>query len=270
MNPATSLLKRHGDIAVRTARCNEIIRREPREIPRRLRGLLLAIDGRQPVSTYLDKLDGFGNVEGLIAELAALGLIEFKSPRRRRRREPDSGIGGQGNSTFGSDSNFGSDSMLESNFGSESTLGSDSNFGPDSLLQAERGGSSGRTGHPNVPRHYETFSPTMPGGFDDLVRDAALRFPGFQSPAAQPLACAASMAAAPGNQTDVQRQVDSLFLLLETVRGERRELRTRVNQLKKHRQAAESLRVQNRRLLIGLVVSGGACVLLAVLHLLRS
>jgi hypothetical protein len=58
-------------------------------------------------------------------------------------------------------------------------------------------------------------------------------------------------------------------VLLETVRGERRELKTRVNQLKKHREAAESLRVQNRRLVIGMVVLAGLCVLLAMLHLLR-
>ena len=129
---------RLNDVPVRTERGAEIIRREPREIPRRLRGLLLAIDGRQTVQTYIDKLEGFGDVEALLSELATLGLLELRSgPRRPRGARPDA------DSTFG-----------------ESTY---SGFTPLEEVMGDR------------VKLYQTFAEaTVPGAFEDLVRVAQI------------------------------------------------------------------------------------------------
>jgi hypothetical protein len=273
----TFISKRLNDVAVRTARCNDIIRREPREIPRRLRGLLLAIDGRQPVRTYLSKLDGFGDVEALLSELATLGLIELKSPRRRRTVAPD---GGAANGDSRLESNFGDSVYADSNFAPMSNFGSDSIYGDSTVLPdaAHRAQRAERDEPPPptrqgaamlgevVERRLEPFAATLPGTFDDLVRVARLTNPGYDP--------AAPKVVAPTNEItrelDAQRQVDSLFVMLEAVRGERRELKERVTQLRKnHRELTESLQRRNSQLLTAVCVLAGICLVLGGTHLLR-
>lgn len=265
------IAKRLHDVAVRTPRCNDIIRREPREIPRRLRGLLLAIDGRQPIRTYLDQLDGFGDVESLLAELATLGLIEFKSARRRPRAPTEPGPA----SDSRQDSNFGDSAFADSNYFSPDTnFGGDSVFGPGSA--APQGGAKGArrpagrppaaAQEPPADRRPQPFSDTLPGSFDELVQVARLSHPGYDPTSAQGMAAIAH----PSADLDAQRQVDSLFVLLDTVRSERRELKERIGQLKKQRDLAEKLVRQNRHLLTAVCVLAGLCLLLALTHLLRG
>jgi hypothetical protein len=45
-------------------------------LPRKLRTLLIAIDGKTALSTYVSSLSSFGDVEGLLDSLKAAGLIE--------------------------------------------------------------------------------------------------------------------------------------------------------------------------------------------------
>ena len=269
----TFISKRLNDVAVRTARCNDIIRREPREIPRRLRGLLLAIDGRQPVRTYLNKLDGFGDVEALLSELATLGLIELKSAKRRRSVAPENG-GASADSRL--ESNFGDSMYADSNFAPMSNFGSESLYAdstvmPDAAQRADppppkRQGSAmlGEV----VERRLEPFAATLPGTFDDLVRVARLTHPTYD-PAVPPPVADPEISALT-RELDAQRQVDSLFVMLEAVRGERRELKERVTQLRKnHRELVESLQRRNSQLLTAVCVLGGICVVLGVTHLIK-
>lgn len=81
------LFTRLGDMVVRTERGNALVRRNPRELPRRLRVLLLAIDGSHSVQLYVQTLKGFGDIADLLVELAALGLIRLRVPG-----EPDNDV----------------------------------------------------------------------------------------------------------------------------------------------------------------------------------
>ncbi len=75
-----ALYSRLDDLVIRTERGNELVRRNPRELPRRLRVLLLAIDGTHTVQLYVQTLKGFGDIADLLVELAALGLIRLRIP----------------------------------------------------------------------------------------------------------------------------------------------------------------------------------------------
>jgi hypothetical protein len=75
------LFNRLDDYVVRTERGNTVVRRNPRELPRRLRVLLLAIDGSHTVQLYVQTLKGFGDIADLLVELAALGLIRLRTPQ---------------------------------------------------------------------------------------------------------------------------------------------------------------------------------------------
>lgn len=67
-------------LVVRTERGNAVVRRNPRELPRRLRVLLLAIDGSHTVQLYIQTLRGFGDIGELLVELSGLGLVQLKQP----------------------------------------------------------------------------------------------------------------------------------------------------------------------------------------------
>ncbi|NJM43501.1 MAG: hypothetical protein HC858_05120 [Brachymonas sp.] len=69
-----------GYIVTRTERGTEIVKRDPRQMPRRLRVLLLAIDGAQPVNLYTQTLKGFGDVSDLLIELINLGMVRLIEP----------------------------------------------------------------------------------------------------------------------------------------------------------------------------------------------
>ena len=225
------------DIAARTPRGNEIIRREPREVPRRLRGLLLSIDGRQTVRTYIENLKGFGDVEAVMSELATLGLIEFRSGRKKRAS--NSGL------DIDLDSQFG-DSLISEYPPSEGTFGGISPA--EQMLD-------------DPAMLFQTFAQTtMPGSFNDLVRVAQLDNKAYVPPPPPP----------PGKEVDIQSQVASLFALLEAVRGERKVLKERVVQLRKYRERAQTLAAENGRLQNGVYFLAATCTLLVIMLLMMA
>jgi hypothetical protein len=73
-------------VVVRTEQGNALIRRNPREMPRHLRLLLLAIDGLQDLSTYVTKLKGFGDTQALVGELIQLDMVRLVDPAVARQR----------------------------------------------------------------------------------------------------------------------------------------------------------------------------------------
>lgn len=211
---------RMDEIPARTPRGNEIIRRDPREIPRRLRGLLLAIDGRQPTHTYLTKLEGFGDVTELLWELITLDLVEL----RGRARRSANGNGGA------------EDSALDVSSGGYTQL--------DALLEDES-------------RAFQTFAEsTLTGTFDDLVRVAQADNRAYRPPAPPPPTRADS--------ADVKKQVESLFNLLESVRGERNHLKERLASSQKYRERARRLYEDNSRLSRTIYLLSGTCASLGL------
>jgi hypothetical protein len=229
MNRPSFISHRLDEIAVRSARGTDIIKREPRDVPRRLRAILLAIDGRQPARAYINTLVGFGDVEAALSELATLGLIEFRSNAKRSRVTPPAD---PADSRF-DDSSFSSFAPLE-----------DLMRAPDRL--------------------FETLSQaTTPGSFDDLVRVAKLDNPAYvERPPPPP--------PAPVRPKDLDRQVESLFALLDAARGERKTLKERVARLRKYRERAQYLASENRRLISGVYTLSGTCALLVGLMLLLA
>ena len=212
---------RLDEVAVRTARGTGIIKREPRDVPRRLRAILLAIDGRQPVRAYIDTLAGFGDVEAALSELATLGLIEFRSGPRQPRLVPPADPG---------DSRF-----QESSYSGMAPL--------EDLMR-------------DPAKLVDTLSQsTNPGSFDDLVRVAKLDNRGYVASPPPP-------APAPMRPRNLDRQVESLFAMLDAVRGERKTLQERVARLRKYRERAHFLASENRRLAGGVNKLLGICAAL--------
>jgi hypothetical protein len=71
-------------IVARTERGNTVVRTDPRSMPRRLRVLLLAIDGTQTVDLYVHTLKGFGDIGELLVELLNLGLVMLVTNEQAR------------------------------------------------------------------------------------------------------------------------------------------------------------------------------------------
>ena len=85
------LLSRRLHVVTRTERGLAVVRRDPRALPRRLRLLLLSIDGGQTVQVYEQTLQGFGDVPALLTELLSLGLVQLQAPHEARANAaPDS------------------------------------------------------------------------------------------------------------------------------------------------------------------------------------
>lgn len=195
-----------GHIVMRTERGNEIVKRDPRQMPRRLRVLLLAIDGGQPVNLYTQTLKGFGDVSELLAELVNLGLVQLMEPALAKAalaRAVDSGR---------SDSFAALDHLLD-----------DSRFNSDSATKV-------------------LYGATAPGSFDDMVRVAQIERPEFK-PTPSAIAPPAPVAA------QAQKvQLESLFNLLDSVRGERASLKQQIAKLQRFKEAAIRLHFQNQKL----------------------
>jgi hypothetical protein len=85
MNLNELSLYRHF-VVVRTESANALIRRDPREMPRHLRLLLLAVDGLQDLGTYNTNLKGFGDIEALIRELIQMDMVRLVDPALARQR----------------------------------------------------------------------------------------------------------------------------------------------------------------------------------------
>jgi hypothetical protein len=199
---------------VRTERGASLVRRDPRELPRRLRVLLLAIDGGQTVELYVNTLNGFGDISELLIELLALGLIELKPPGEMynapRHSEEYSVL---------------NELLDDSRFDSQSTA--------DMLYGA-----------------------TVPGSFDDMLRTAQLESPGLELPIARP--------PAPVSPEAQKAQIESLFDLLEKVRGERRGLRHKLGKMEKMRVRGLQLEKNNRRLKATVFILATVCIALLV------
>ena len=202
-------------VVVRTERGNEIIKRDPRQMPRRLRVLLLAIDGAQAVNLYTQTLKGFGDVSDLLIELVNLGMVRLVEPNLAKKQ----------NASGRNDSFAALDNLLD-----------DSRFNSESAADV-------------------LYGATTPGSFDDIVRVARIERPEFKPvPAAPP---------APVAPTEQKAQVESLFNLLESVRGERKNLKEQVLKLQRVKEAALRLHHQNIKLQNWVYGLGIGCAMLA-------
>jgi hypothetical protein len=69
-------------IYIRTAAGNEAALNPHSPLPRKLRTLLIGIDGRTGVDTYVNSLSSFGDVDALLGSLHDAGLIEAAAAAR--------------------------------------------------------------------------------------------------------------------------------------------------------------------------------------------
>lgn len=199
---------------VRTDRGNDLVRNNPRDLPRRLRVLLLAIDGMHTVQLYVNTLKGFGDISELLIELVALGLVRLRSPGEQQQ-EP----------------------MRSQQYHALDQLLDDSRF------------------HPSTADVL--YGTTSAGSFDEMLRVAQLESPEYQPPPPP----AAPPSISPAAQ---KAQVESLFDLLEAVRGERSSLKNKVAKMNQLRAYAAGLEKNNQRLKRYLYVLSGLCALLLV------
>jgi hypothetical protein len=202
-------------VVVRTDRGNEIVKRDPRQMPRRLRVLLLAIDGAQPVNLYTQTLKGFGDVSELLIELVNLGMVRLVEPTLAK----------QAQASGRSDSFAALDNLLD-----------DSRFNSESAADV-------------------LYGSTAPGSFDEMVRVARIERPEFKPvPAAPP---------APVAAPEQKAQIESLFSLLDSVRGERANLKQQIIKLQRVKEAALRLHHQNQKLQNWVYGLGISCMVLA-------
>ncbi len=184
-------------VVVRTGRGNEIVQRDPREMPRRLRVLLLAIDGAHPVNLYTQTLKGFGDVSELLIELINLGMVRLVEPKLAEQEK-----------SAGRSEQFAAlDNLLD-----------DSRFDSEAAADV-------------------FYGVTTPGSFDDMIRVAKIERPQYTPPVAPP--------PAPLSVPQQKAQIESLFNLLESVRGERINLKQQVAKLLRVKQAAIRLHHEN-------------------------
>ena len=189
---------RLNDLVVRTERGNAVVRRNPRELPRRLRVLLLAVDGTHTVQLYVQTLKGFGDIGELLVELSGLGLVELQPPEEASRKGAKS----------------------------------DQFYALNDLLDDSRYNSQAAD---------VLYGTTAPGSFDKMLRVAKTEVPDFQP--AKPMPAPAPVS------SEIQKiQIESLFELLDAVRGERRNLKKQLAKMHKLRDTAKRLDAENQRL----------------------
>jgi hypothetical protein len=237
MSTPSLIAKRLQDIPVRSPRGNEIIRRDPRELPRRLRGLLLAINGQQTVAAYVHTLAGFGDVVALMNELLHLGLIELRSRGNFeiRPEAPAPTLKTTTTQRVNFDESSFNSSYIDITLPPHESPGLESAFENPAELMGT------------------LYDSTVRGSFDDLVRETQRTNPEYQPAPSPP----------PLTPETKSRQLDSLFNLLEQVRRERQALRQRVDKLRKYRDRSRLLAQENKRLTqaaLALVVTCGALV----------
>lgn len=68
-------------VYIRTAAGNEAALNPQSALPRKLRSLLISINGRTRLSTYVSSLSSFGDVEALLQSLLQAGLIRVSEPQ---------------------------------------------------------------------------------------------------------------------------------------------------------------------------------------------
>ncbi len=212
------LKARLDDFVVRTERGNDVVRRNPREMPRRLRVLLLAVDGSHTVQLYVQTLKGFGDISELLVELIGLGLVTLRAPQEVKSiAEPK-------------------DQFAELN-----QLLDDSRFNSAQAADV-------------------LYGKTSAGSFDEMLRVAQLESPDFRPKKTAP--------PAPVSPSQQKAQLDSLFKLLDAMRGERKNMRHRLAKMERLRAAAIKLDRENQRLFNTAFALGTVCVALLVSLLL--
>jgi hypothetical protein len=206
---------RLNDLVMRTERGDSVVRRNPRELPRRLRVLLLAIDGTHTVQIYVQTLKGFGDIGDLMVELMALGLVQLSAP-----------------------DNAQTPPLKEQQLSELNELLDDSRFSSQTSAEI-------------------MYGATTPGSFDEMLRVAQIENPDVKRLPPPPPPAPVS--------PDAQKvQVESLFELLETVRGERRSLQQKVAKMKRLRETAIRLDKENQRLFTWVFVLCTVCAALLV------
>lgn len=196
-------------VVVRTDRANQIIKRDPKEIPRRLRLLLLAVDGQQDLGTYSSNLKGFGEVQELITELIQMDMVRLVDPALARQQR----MAGK------SAEYMALDSVL-----------SDLPLNDDTQHHASASGESGDD---------LFYSSTMPGGLERLVGYAQEQYPNYQP---------ASVEHAAVPMAVQQEQIESLFAMLESVRSERTDLKQRMMRYKNLKAVSRNIHSQSIQL----------------------
>ncbi len=191
-------------VVVRTERANELIKRDPREMPRRLRLLLLAVDGHQDLSTYATNLKGFGDIQDLVGELIQMDMVRLVDPALARQQRMS-----------GKSANY---------------------MAMDSEMDDSRYGNS-------IQSEDLLYGSTKPGSLEALVNLAHEQYPDYRPPAisGQPVTPAAQ-----------QQQVESLFQMLEAVRGERSELKLHLLRYKGLKKTSRSIHQESQQLKIQL------------------
>ncbi len=209
------LTTRLDELVERTPRGNAVVQRNPRELPRRLRVLLLAVDGTHSVRLYVHTLKGFGDVGELLVELLALGMVKLTAANGDPAAQPKS-----------------------AQFSELNALLDDSRFDPDVAAKV-------------------MYGTTAPGSFDEMLRVAKTEVPEIaQLPPPAP--------SAPVSPALQKEQVESLFALLDTMRGERHGLKQQVAKMQRLRAAAVRLDRENQRLFGYVFGLGALCVVLLV------
>jgi hypothetical protein len=187
-------------VVVRTERANQLIKRDPREMPRRLRLLLLAVDGHQDLGTYAFNLKGFGDILELVGELIQMDMVRLVDPALARQQR-----------MAGKSANYMElDSKID-----------DSRF--DNSVQFEE----------------MIYGTTKPGSLEALVGHAKQEYPEYEPPAQT------TQAVAPATQ---EQQVESLFAMLEAVRGERSELKLHLLRYKGLKKTARNIQQESKQL----------------------
>lgn len=192
-----------------------MVQRNPRELPRRLRVLLLAVDGSHTVQLYVKTLKGFGDIADLLVELMAYGLVQLRTQQEMQAQPPPA-------DQFADLGNLLDDSRFNSGHASDVLYGA-----------------------------------TSAGSFDEMLRVAKIEVPEFKPPPPPPAPAAVS--------PRVQKvQIESLFALLESVRGERRNLKHKLAKMDRLRKAAVNLDRENQRLFTYVIALSSLCVALTM------
>lgn len=249
------LTSRLDYLVLRSARGNEMVRRDPRELPRRIRVLLLAIDGSQTVEVYVSTLRGFGDVAVLLSELLAFGLIELR-PRADFHIPPPRERTAFESSRFESSFQHSTHEEPPSSF--ESSLFDSSFLDTDGKGQATDPRTADHWRKPSREMQDVLYGSTAAGSFDEMLRVARATSPNFRAPPPP----------APISPEQQKAQVQSVFTLLDAVRGERKQLRSQVSKLQKFRAVALRLHKENQRLADHRFALGVLCSALAVMLVL--
>ncbi|MBS7806618.1 hypothetical protein [Variovorax sp. PCZ-1] len=187
-------------VVVRTERANQLIKRDPREMPKHLRLLLLAVDGYQDLDTYSKNLKGFGDILNLVGELIQMDMVRLVDPALARQRRMS-----------GKSADY---------------------MAMDSELDESRYSHS-------IPSEELFYGSTKPGSLQALVEIAHEQYPDYQPSfeAGKPISTAAQ-----------NEQVESLFQLLEAVRGERTELKQHLLRYKGLKKTSRNIREESKHL----------------------